>query len=136
MVGFTSCPDICPTTLTVLKAVRQRLGDSANRPRFLLISVDPQRDRPDRLDTYVKFFDPAFIAATGRITELDKLARSLGFTYERIEGASPGSYTMDHSSSLILIDPQARLAGYFRPPFQVHPIANRLRNVLGPLPEG
>ena len=113
--GYTSCPDICPTTLLTLKAALKDLGPQARDVRVMLLSVDPERDTPDKLKSYVTYFDPGFIAATLPPARLEVLAGQLGFSYLKVESKSGTGYTMDHSSALILLNPQARLAGYLTP---------------------
>lgn len=117
--GYTHCPDVCPTTLAIFKQarkglVRRGLGEPV---RFDFISVDPQRDTPDILANYVAQFDPDFIAATGSDAQLTALTRSLGIFYARTTNAA-GAIEVDHSSSALIVDPQGRLIGMFRPPFQ------------------
>lgn len=128
--GFTYCPDVCPTTLTELKAVNARLGDAAKNVRFLFLSVDPERDTPEKIGKYVNFFDPRFQGATGDTAALDKLGANLGFVYTKVKGATPGSYTIDHSTALILIDPQGRIAGYLTPPFKPDAMAADLKTLV------
>jgi protein SCO1/2 len=129
--GFTNCPDICPNTLGVLKQVNARLAKAgvAERVRVHFISVDPQRDQPDTLGRYAAFYDPSFVAATGSDEELTKLTRSLGVMYTR-EPAKDGQYSVDHSASIALIDPQARLVGLFRPPLDAAAIEADLQNLV------
>ena len=116
--GYASCPDVCPTTLATFKQVWSDLGkrDLTDRVRIDFISVDPQRDTPDRLAQYVAFFSPDFIAATGSDEELTRLTRALGLIYTRTSDAN-GTIEVDHSGSAVIVDPQARLVGMFRPPF-------------------
>lgn len=129
--GFTNCPDICPNTLGVLKQVRARLAQAgaADRVRVHFISVDPLRDQPDTLGRYAAFYDPAFVAATGNDEELTRLTRSLGVMYTR-EPAKDGQYTVDHSASIALVDPQARLVGLFRPPLDAAAIGADLLTLV------
>ena len=128
--GFTFCPDVCPTTLTELKAVNTRLGETAAKVRFVFLSVDPARDTPDKIGQYIAFFDPAFQGATGEPAALEKLGANLGFVYAKVPGATPDSYTIDHSTALILIDPQARIAGYLTPPFKPDAMAADLKAII------
>lgn len=128
--GFTFCPDVCPTTLTELKAVNAKLGDAAGRVRFLFLSVDPERDTPAKIASYLKFFSPDFLGATGEPAALDQLGANLGYVYTKVPGAAPGSYTIDHSTALILINPQGQVAGYFTPPFKPEAMADDLRQLL------
>lgn len=129
--GFTNCPDICPNTLGVLKQVRAQLtgAGEADRVRVHFISVDPQRDAPETLGRYAAYYDPGFVAATGSDEELTRLTRSLGVLYTR-EPAKDGQYTVDHSASIVLIDPQARLVGLFRPPLDAATIGADLLKLV------
>lgn len=122
--GFTHCPDICPTTLAVFRQVWKELGarGKTDRVQFLFVSVDPERDTPEQLARYVGFFDRDFVAATGTDDQLTTLTRSLGLVYARIPDES-GGYAVDHSASAVIIDPQGRRAGLFRPPFEAGPIS-------------
>lgn len=115
--GYTSCPDVCPTTLQALKAAWGELGKRGLQPqvRIDFISVDPERDTPESLGKYVAFFSPDFIAATGSDAQLLEVTRALGLVYSRTRKAD-GTIEVDHSGSAVIIDPQGRLAGIFRPP--------------------
>lgn len=122
-IGYTSCPDICPMTMATYQAMARRLTGEASEaaeakgPRFLFVSVDPGRDTPERLAQYVRWFDPGFLGATGEDGELRALAAQLGVLYARVDGQETAmGYTMDHSASILLIDPQARLAAVFGAP--------------------
>jgi len=129
-IGYTYCPDVCPTTLALLKTVQAGLGTDAAKLQVSFISIDPERDTPERLAQYVHYFNPAFSAATGSNAQLDSLGADLGFVYAKVPGATPQSYLMDHSSALILIDPQARLAGYLTPPFKTADLIADLKTIL------
>lgn len=129
--GFTYCPDICPTTLGVLKAVEAKLGDDASNLKIALFSIDPERDTPETLKRYVRYFSPNFIGVTTQEPALKQMAQTLGVAYLKVPGDTPESYTMDHSAALVLIDPQARIAAYFTPPHQVDALAGDLRTLLG-----
>jgi protein SCO1/2 len=125
--GYASCPDVCPTTLASFKAAWKILGEQGLRDRVSIdfISVDPQRDTPEQLGKYVAFFSPDFVAATGTDEQLTALTRSLGLIYSRTTG-SDGAIEVDHSGSAVIIDPQARLVGIFRPPFAPASVARDL----------
>jgi protein SCO1/2 len=128
--GFTFCPDVCPTTLATLKTLKSKL-DAAQAPvQVVFLSVDPERDTLPILDKYVHYFSPDFIGATGPDAELEKFARSLSLVYAKVPGATADSYTMDHSAALVLINPQAQVAGYFLPPHQVDQLSADLQSVI------
>lgn len=129
--GFTYCPDICPTTLGLLKNVESQLGETAEgRLQVVLFSVDPERDDPARLKEYVTFFSPSFRAATAHEPELRKMAQALGVAYAKVPGATPESYTLDHSAALILINPDGALAAFFTAPLSVPALVADLRSLL------
>ena len=123
-IGYASCPDVCPTTLSVFKQVWKGLADRGlrDRIRFNFISVDPQRDTPEVLGKYVAFFSPDFVAATGSDEQLTRLTRALGLLYSRSTGPN-GEIQVDHSGSAVIVDPQGRLVGMFRPPFAAADVA-------------
>lgn len=127
--GFTHCPDVCPATLGVMKAVAQRLGPRA--PAMIFLSVDPERDTPAVLQSYVRYFGPAVTGVTGGREALDRLCASLGIAYVKIPGATEADYTVDHSAALVLVDPQGRVAGYFTPPLKVDTLAADLSGIVG-----
>lgn len=129
--GFTNCPDICPNTLGVLKQVRAQLAQSGagDKVKVHFVSVDPQRDQPETLGRYAAFYDPGFVAATGSDEELTRLTRSLGVMYTR-EPPKDGTYTVDHSASVVVVDPQARLVGLFRPPLDAAAIGTDLLTLV------
>lgn len=130
--GYTNCPDVCPTSLAAFKQVWKDLGKNnlTDRVRFYFISVDPQRDTPEQLGRYVGFFSADFIAATGSDEELTPLTRALGLIYSRTTAAN-GNIEVDHSGSAVIVDPQARLVGMFRPPFSAPALGADLATLLG-----
>lgn len=136
-LGFTTCPDVCPTTLMTLSGAQQRWTalPQATRPRVLLISVDPERDTPQRLGEYARAFHPDTLAATGDIPSLEKLATSLGFVFRKAPGdtfeTNPEDYSVDHSANLAVLNPQGQLVGLIRPPFDAAAIAADLTALTG-----
>ena len=111
--GFTNCPDVCPTTLALMAALRRDVPRADLR--FLFVSVDPERDTPEVIGRYLAHFDPGFTGATGTHAETEKFTAGLGLAQVRNPGVG-GAYTVDHSTAFVLIDPDARLAGYFQAP--------------------
>ncbi|GAA0720864.1 SCO family protein [Dokdonella soli] len=128
--GYTNCPDVCPTTLATFKQAWKLLEPvEAEKVRFDFISVDPTRDTPEQLARYVGFFSKDFVAATGDDENLTRLTRALGLIYSR-EKTDNGNYAVDHSASAVIIDPQGRQIGLFRPPFEATKIAADLKTFV------
>ncbi|MCP5144290.1 MAG: SCO family protein [Gammaproteobacteria bacterium] len=128
--GFTRCPDVCPTTMSVLKdAFAQMQRDPTQPlPRVIFISVDPERDTPEILNSYVGFFDRSFVGLTGNMQNVTALTRSLGIVYMKVplEG---DDYTVDHSAAILLLDPQARIVGLLSPPHTSADIISSVRQI-------
>lgn len=117
--GYSYCPDVCPLTLVELDRLQKLLAarGADGNTAYLFISVDPQRDTPERLREYVTYFNPKFQGVTGPPAELDRLAKPLRVFYQRGSSAeNSANYTMDHTSTIILIDPAARPRAIFTPP--------------------
>lgn len=130
--GYTHCPDVCPTTLTELDNAASRLSDLQTPQRtiqYVFISVDPERDTPALLGDYVSYFGAKFIAATGMEQELKQLANPLGIKFERGIG-TPTEYLVNHSSAMLLIDPQARYFARFRAPHYSEEIVEGFKQVV------
>ena len=124
--GYTHCPDLCPTTLATLRRVEHDLADHGSAPRqHVLVSVDPARDTIEHLAGYVSSFGPAFLGVTGSDGELSKLARKVGVAFFRREPEDDGSYFVDHTASIMLIDPRGRLVALFGMPHEAADIAAR-----------
>ena len=118
--GFTHCPDVCPTTLALMADLKRRVA--REDLQFVFVSVDPERDTPAAVARYLAHFDPALIGATGERAEMERFTAGLGLAQVRNPGAN-GEYTVDHSTALVLVDPEARLAGYFSAPHERDAIA-------------
>jgi protein SCO1/2 len=118
--GFTHCPDVCPTTVALMADVRRRVP--REDLQFVFLSVDPERDSPEAVARYLAHFDPALVGATGARAEMERLTAGLGLAQVRNPEVD-GEYTVDHSTAFVLIDPEARLAGYFSAPHQREALA-------------
>ena len=129
--GYTYCPDVCPTTLSVLNSIAQRLQDTDADIRFVMVTVDPERDTPERLAEFVTYFNGDFLGVTGTDQGLEQLTRQLGILYERVQ-PEPGSeaYLMDHTAAVFLFDPDGRYHAVFSPPLSVDTIASVFRKML------
>jgi protein SCO1/2 len=109
----------------VLNSVARKLEGLENRPRFVFISIDPERDTPEKLGQFVSYFNGTFIGATGTDDAINALTRQLGVIYARVE-EKPGTdnYLMDHSASVLLFDPAGRFHAVFTPPLDATEIAS------------
>ncbi len=112
--GYTQCPDVCPTSLSELAQARRLLGSDGERLQGLFVSVDPQRDTPEIMRAYMASFDAGFLALLPSPAELPALAKSFKVYYKPVQGATPTSYTMDHSAGSYVYDTQGRLRVYHR----------------------
>lgn len=107
--GYTQCPDVCPTTLSDLAAALQKLGADADRVQVLFVTIDPERDTPELLAHYVPAFNPTFLGLSGDAAATAATAREFKVLYQKQPGATPGSYSMDHSAGTFIFDPLGRL---------------------------
>jgi protein SCO1 len=115
--GYTNCPDFCPSTLTTLAAMEKDLAGAPTRPQVVFVSVDAKRDTPEQLAKYVPYFDPEFTGVTAPDQKtIESVARKLGVAVAITPGAD-GSYTVDHSSEIFVIDPRGKLAAVLTGPF-------------------
>lgn len=131
-VGFTHCPDVCPTTLGAFKQVEAGFAKSAPDVPYQLVfvSVDPERDDAKQLRDYVSYFSPRIVATTGTTAELDAITRQLGVMYVKVP-LDGGGYTIDHTARIMLVDPEARLVGVFEPPHDAAGIVADVRALAG-----
>jgi protein SCO1/2 len=130
--GFTHCPDLCPTTLAVFQQVYRRLGEAPGNladVQFVFVSVDPERDTPQVLKEYVGHVNLAFIGVTGGGPGLAQLADSLGVVYAKVPGTTAEQYFMDHSSAVLLTDPDGRFHGVFAAPHAAQRIVDGYREI-------
>jgi len=130
--GFTHCPDVCPLTLATLAEARRLLADlpSADQPAVALVSVDPQRDTAAVLSRYVAHFDPEFTGVGGGAAAIEAFTKSLGVAVIVGAPGEDGSYTVDHSAAVFLVDPQAELVAVFGTPHEAAVIAGDYRRIV------
>jgi protein SCO1/2 len=112
--GYTQCPDVCPTTLGELAAVKRDLGKDGERLQGVFVSVDPQRDTPQVLKAYVSAFDPSFVGLRGTEEETKAAARNFKVFYAQVPGKTEGSYTVDHTAGTYVFDAQGRVRLFVR----------------------
>jgi len=116
--GFTSCPDICPTTLAILSQWYKKLDeDIRDRTQVVMLTVDPARDTPEKLAVYMGHFDKEFVGVTGDFLAIKTLTDQLNVAFNRV--VTGDDYTVDHSGHLVLINPYGHYHGIFKPPFQL-----------------
>ncbi len=131
--GFTHCPDICPATLQLLSAARERLAveglPESELPGIVLVSVDPERDKPQVLKSYVANFGRNIIGLTGDLSEIQKLTGRLGIFHAK-SSAHHGGYNVDHTSAVIVINPNAHFHALFSAPYSVDDLAHDLPLIL------
>ena len=130
--GFTHCPDICPATLQQLAVARSRVlsAGKSSFPNIVLISVDPQRDTPEVMATYVSHFGDGIIGVTGRLDELRKLTSALGIYFAK-SVAENGNYSVDHSTAVIIVNKRAEFHALFSAPHNVDHFVNDLPLITG-----
>lgn len=130
--GFTNCPDVCPTALFTLDQAIEAMGEipDSERPRVIMISVDPARDTPEKLASFVPYFDPDFLGVTGDMPDIKRLTDSIGvaFAYTPRPGTGAG-YTVDHTASIFLVDPDGRLTAIFSTPHEAPVIARDFERI-------
>jgi protein SCO1/2 len=130
--GYTNCPDFCPTTLTTLAAFekRLRLNRAPVRPQVIFMSVDAKRDTPEQLAKYVPYFDPEFIGLTAASQpDVEAVAAKLGVSVI-ITPKSDGTYTVDHSGAIFVLNPDGKLAAVLTGPFAVDALASDFRRIV------
>ena len=114
--GFTHCPDVCPLTLAVLASALEPAGDEAPLAEVVLVSVDPERDTPERLARYVEGFGQDFVGVTGTPEAIADFALAVGVAYGRTPLGDSGDYTVDHTAAIFVVNPAGELMAVFTPP--------------------
>jgi protein SCO1 len=107
--GYTSCPDVCPTTLANLRQALNDLGQQADQVQVILVSVDWKRDTPEKLASYLSAFHPDFLGLTGAQAQIDAVTRDFGIYYKLNEPDAKGYYSVDHTATVQILDRQGNL---------------------------
>jgi cytochrome oxidase Cu insertion factor (SCO1/SenC/PrrC family) len=129
--GFTHCPDVCPTALQTMAAALEKLGPKAEKLVPLFITVDPERDTPEALASYVKSFHPRLIGLTGSAAEIAAAAKAYRAYYTRaVDEKSSAGYTMDHSTIVYLMAPGGAFVSHFTHTTTVESLTSALAKVL------
>lgn len=134
--GYTFCPDICPTTLAEMSLIMNKLGKQADRLQPIFVSVDPERDTPEKLREYTAFFHPRIIGLTGSPELVRHAANNFKVRYERhLEpGAAADKYSVDHSAGMYLLGPDGSYLGKFSYGTPATEAAERIRVLLDKQP--
>ena len=129
--GYITCPDVCPTTLADLSKAEKLLGTTARRMQVFFVTVDPARDTVERMRDYLAFFSPTFVGLSGNIAETERIASQFGVVYEKQQvNNSATDYLMDHTSAVVVLDPERRPLLMFPYGITAEQMAEDLRAVL------
>jgi len=128
--GYTFCPDICPTTLAQLRQIKSELPKEAvDKLRIVLVSVDPNRDTPQQLKTYLGYFDKQFVGLTAPVDSIQKLANAVSIPFIPADTSKP-NYTVDHSGNLALLGPDGTQRGFIRAPLNNQKLVAQLPGLM------
>ena len=116
--GFTNCPDVCPTSMSVLNKVSKLQGVPEDT-QYVFVSVDGKRDTPEKLKEFVSFFNDKFIGAAGTDAELEKFEEPLGVIYDFEGDTSTDDYNVTHFAAIYIMDPSGNQRAYILPPHSV-----------------
>ena len=133
--GFTSCPDVCPVTLSALAQVEKQLSESGRKDlldklRIYFVSVDPDRDSEAAIAKYVEAFSPNFTGVTGTHDALAAFAQQVNVAFMKVPDAN-GGYTIDHTGNIVIIDPNGRYAGFMKLPHEPDRILMAFKSIAG-----
>lgn len=125
--GYTNCPDVCPTTMSVLASAKKQ---AEKFPVVYFVTIDPQRDKVEMLGEYVDYFDSEFVGVTGSEKMIEALTLQTSVVYMKVpKGENENDYLMDHSASLLLINPEGRLRAFMKSPHTPQSILDSVKKV-------
>ncbi len=128
--GYTYCPDICPTTMAELQKIENNLpAEQADQLQITMISVDPNRDTPERMREYLEYFSEGFKGASGDPEQLASLASALSIAYIEPD-TSEENYMVDHSGQVIMINPEGEYVGFLRAPLRPAELSQWLPRIM------
>jgi protein SCO1/2 len=128
--GYTQCPDVCPTSMTEMVAIKKLLGPDGDKLQGLFVTVDPERDKPEMLKAYMENFDPTFLALYTTPEKTAAVAKDYKVYYKKVPGPTPTSYTIDHTAGSYVYDTQGHLRLFTRYGMGVDKIADDIRLLL------
>jgi protein SCO1/2 len=128
--GFTQCPDVCPTTMAEMSAVMKELGPQAAQVQVLFVTVDPERDTRELLAQYVPAFDPRFLGLYGSAEQTAAVAKEFKVFYAKVDGKTPGSYSIDHTAASYIFDRNGKVRLLVRHAQGPAPITHDIQQLL------
>jgi protein SCO1/2 len=132
--GYTHCPDVCPVALSALAAAKKAADDyfpGREFPRVIFVSVDPERDTTALLHDYVRYFDPDFTGVTGDEKMIQALTLQMSVVYMKVPSeGSDNDYLVDHSSAIMLLNPEGKLAAFLQPPHSAKSLLDSLNKII------
>jgi protein SCO1/2 len=129
--GYTSCPDICPTTLSFISSsLKQLTAEELAQVEVFFISVDPERDTADKLTEYTKYFHPKILGITGTKSEIDKVVKQYGTTYRKVASDSAMGYLVDHSASVYVVGQNGKIVDMLPHGLPVESITKAIRDLI------
>ena len=129
--GYVQCPDVCPTTLSTLREVREKLGAGGDKLQVVFITIDPERDTGEVMSLYVPAFHPSFIGLRGDAATTEKVAKEFRILFLKNPGKSPTSYTVDHSAGVFIFDTQGKIRLYASQNMTVDSYVHDIQALLG-----
>lgn len=128
--GYTQCPDVCPTTMAEMANVMKQLGPQADQVQVLFITLDPERDKPELLKSYVPAFDPRFVGLYGTPEQTAATAKEFKVFYTRVQGSSPDNYSIDHTAGTYVFDRDGKLRLFVRHDQGPAPLVHDIKQLL------
>lgn len=125
--GYTNCPDICPITMSVMADTYKRIKNQYKNVQVIFVTVDPERDDTEKLNSYVSFFDSQFIGLNGSPQIKNSLTKQIGVAFYHDD--KKGNYLVDHSASIFVIDPKMRLVSKLSPPHNSEEIIKKFKKI-------
>ncbi len=127
--GYTHCPDVCPVTMSVMSETYKQLSVDYDDLQILFVSVDPERDTTEKLAQYVSYFNEDFIGLGGDTEKVDSLTKQIGVAYYLNNEEQEDGYLVDHSASIFVFDPKARLVGKLSAPHESAKVIEQFTNI-------
>ncbi|MGD8560630.1 MAG: SCO family protein [Gammaproteobacteria bacterium] len=130
--GYTHCPDICPATMSQLVNIKNLVENDdsiSDKVQVVFVSVDPARDTPEHLAKYINYFDDSFVAATGELSEIEKLEEQIGVVHRYSKPDSEGNYRVSHSTDIFLLEPTGLVIASFQVPLNIKRVADQYASI-------